>query len=346
MLRFLTAGESHGEALVAILDGMVAHLKISEDDITKDLRRRQEGKGRGDRMKIENDKAQILSGIAKGETLGSPIALLIPNKAKEAWEKPFTQLRPGHADLAGAIKYNQKDLRPILERASARETAARVVIGTICKKFLSEFKIKISSSIIHIGGKSSEKEIENAIENVKKNGDSLGGVFEVKCEKVPIGLGSCMQWDKRLDGLLAQAMMSIHAIKGVEIGLGFESAKLQGSKVHDEIFYKNNKFSRGSNNAGGLEGGMTNGEPIVLKCAMKPISTLTNPLQSVDLITKNKEKAHVERADVCAVEAAAVVAEAMAAFILAGAFIEKFGGDSLEETFNNFSSFQKSSSML
>ncbi|OGC16051.1 chorismate synthase [candidate division WOR-1 bacterium RIFOXYA2_FULL_37_7] len=346
MLRFLTAGESHGEALVAILDGMVAHLNLSEDAISKELERRQEGAGRGERMKIEKDKAQILSGVAKGETLGSPIALLIPNKAKEAWEKPFTQLRPGHADLAGAIKYNQKNLRPILERSSARETAARVAVGAICKKFLAEFKIKISSSVIHIGGVSSQKDIEQAIEKAKKEGDSLGGVFEVKCENLPIGLGSCMQWDKRLDGLLAQALMSIQAIKGVEIGLGFESTRLKGSKVHDEIFYNNNKFTRGSNNAGGLEGGMTNGEPLILKAAMKPISTLLTPLNSVDIATKKPAKAYVERADICAVTAAAVVGEAMASFVLANAFLEKFGGDSMEEIRSNFSSFQYPKNML
>ena len=346
MLRFMTAGESHGKALVAILDGMIAHLPLSEDDLGADLARRQGGAGRGDRMKVEKDLADIISGVRKGQTMGSPIAILIQNKAREKWEEPFTQLRPGHADLAGALKFNQKDLRDILERSSARETAARVAIGAICRKFLAEFNIKVSSSIIHIAGKSSSIEIQNIIEKAKKEGDSLGGVFEIKAENLPPGLGSFTQWDQRLGGRLAGAGMSIPAVKGVEIGLGFSATRLPGSKVHDEIYYEKGKFFRKTNNAGGLEGGMTNGEPILIRAAMKPISTLIKPLKSVDLKTKKAVEAHVERADVCAVEAAGVIGEAMAAFELARAMLEKFGGDSLEEVKANFFSYQKRLSVL
>lgn len=346
MLKFTTAGESHGKALTAILDGMVAHLSISEKDINIDLERRQQGHGRGARMMLEPDHVEILSGVRKGRTIGSPISILIANQAREKWEEPFTCLRPGHADLAGAIKFNQNDLRDILERSSARETAARVAIGAICRKFLLEFDIKIASSVVHIGGKTKEKDILAAIDQAKAEGDSLGGVFEVKITNVPVGLGSFMQWDRKLSGLLAQAIMSVPAIKGVEFGLGFKQAELPGSKVHDEIFYENNKFIRKTNNAGGLEGGMSNGEPIIIRAAMKPISTLLKPLKSVDLKTKKEALAHVERADVCAVEAAAVVSEAMAAFTIANALLEKFGGDSLEETKDNFSSFKKRSSVI
>ncbi|MBI5701546.1 chorismate synthase [Candidatus Saganbacteria bacterium] len=346
MLRFLTAGESHGKSLAAILDGMVAHLPLSENDIIPELQRRQAGSGRGARMKIETGKIEILSGIRGGQTIGSPISIIIPNLAREKWDEPFTCLRPGHADLAGAMKFNQKDLRDVLERSSARETAARVVIGAICKKFLAEFNIVITSAIVQIGGKSEKFEIQNLIEKAKEEGDSLGGVFEVKIENVSYGLGSFMQWDKRLSGVLAQSLMSIPAIKGVEIGLGFAQTRLPGSKVHDEIFYENKKFVRRTNNAGGLEGGISNSMPIVLRAAMKPISTMVKPLKSVDLKTKKQTLAHVERADVCAVEAAAVVGEAMSAFTIANAFLEKFGGDSLEEVKDNFASFQKRSSVL
>lgn len=359
MLRFLTSGESHGKCLIAILEGMVANLPLSVEDINRDLERRQQGWGRGGRMSIEKDQVEILSGVRFGLTLGSPICLKVENKDWDNWEKimtphsakdqqaeAVTKLRPGHADLAGVIKYNQKDVRNILERASARETAARVALGGVAKKLLSQFKISISSSVIHIGGKSKEKDYKELIDKAKSEGNSLGGVFEVKAVNVPPGLGSHVHYDRKLDGLIAQALMSIPAIKGVEIGLGFESALLKGSKVHDEITYGEGQFKHKTNHAGGLEGGISNGEPILARCAMKPISTLTSPLHSVDLKSKMVSPAHVERSDICAVEAAAVIGEAMLALVLAQAFLEKFGGDSLEEVKDNFSAFQKRLSMI
>jgi chorismate synthase len=346
MLRFLTAGESHGKALVALLDGMVANLPLSPEDIDRDLARRQTGYGRGERMKIESDKVEILSGVRQGKTMGSPIALLIPNRSTELFEQIVTVPRPGHADLAGALKFDQKDIRNVLERASARETAVRVAVGAVCRKFLSEFKISVSSSVVHIGGQTSEAAWKKAIDETKTAGDSLGGVFQIEAKGCPAGLGSYTQWDLRLDGKLAQALMSIPAIKGVEIGLGFEQTKLPGSKVHDEILYENGRFSHKTNNAGGLEGGVTNGEPIILKAAMKPISTLVKPLKSVDLRSKKAVEAHVERSDTCAVEAASVVGEAVVAFEIAQALLLKFGGDSLEEAKDNFSSYQKRLAMI
>lgn len=352
MLRYLTAGESHGEALVAILEGMAANLPLSVSDINKELIRRQVGYGRGGRMKIEKDEAEILSGVRLGKTMGSPISLLIKNRDWENWKEvmaieegkvePVTKPRPGHADLAGAIKYNQKDIRNVLERASARETAARVAVGAVCKKFLSEFKLTISSQILHIGGFTSESEWKKAIDKAKAEGDSLGGVFEIRVENVPIGLGSYVQADRRLDGRLAGGLMSIPAIKGVGVGLGFKASSPPGSKVHDEIFFEKGKFVRKTNNAGGLEGGITNGQPIIIKVAMKPISTLKKPLKTVDLATKEACEAHVERADVCALEAAAVVGEGVVAFEIAKAFLEKFGEDSLQEIKRAFESYLKS----
>ncbi len=335
MLRYLTAGESHGKSLLAILEGMPANLSLSEDDINRELARRQQGYGRGERMKIEDDKVEILSGVKNGKTIGSPIALQIKNKSTEI-NAPITRPRPGHADLVGAIKYNQDDMRNVLERASARETASRVAVGAICKKFLSEFQIIISSRIIHIGGLADETEWHKAIDKAKAEGDSLGGVFEVKVENVPVGLGSYVHYDRRLDGVLAQALMSIPAIKGVEIGLGFEAAKMPGSKVQDEIFIEKCCLARKTNNAGGLEGGVSNGQLIILRAAMKPISTLKKPLKTIDFKTKEAVEAHVERSDVCAVEAAAVIGEAVTAFEIAKAFLEKFGGDSLEEVRHHF----------
>jgi len=347
MLRYLTAGESHGKGLVAILDGCPANLALASADIDKDLIRRQAGYGRGPRMKIEKDKAEILSGLRRGKTIGSPIALLIPNKSTELFEKTITKLRPGHADLAGALKYDQRDIRNILERASARETAARVAVGAVARKLLSEFKVKISSKVVEIGGAETEKEWKRLIDEMRQEGDSLGGIFEVVAQNVPAGLGSYVQWDRRLDGNLARAVMAIPAVKGVEIGLGFWQAKLAGSKVHDEIYYAKGKgFYHKTNRAGGLEGGVTNGEPIVIRAAMKPISTLRQPLRSVDLVSKKAVKAQVERADVCAVEAAAVVGEAALAFEIANAMLEKFGGDSLEEIQANYASYQKRVSVL
>ena len=377
MLRFLTAGESHGKALVAILEGMVADLPLTEKDIDKELARRQVGYGRGGRMKIEKDEAEILSGVRFGKTLGSPIALMIENRDFRNWEdimsllpkgqiKAVTKLRPGHADLAGALKYHQKDIRNILERASARETAARVAVGAIAKKFLSEFRISVFSHVVKIGevrvpfekspeyksvmekaeestlrcaDKEAEKAMIDAIGIAKSEGDSLGGVFEVVVLGAPIGLGSHVHCDRRLDAKLAKAIMSIPAIKGIEIGLGFAGASLFGSKVHDEISYTKGKFIHLSNNAGGLEGGITNGEPIVIRGAMKPISTLKKPLKSVDLKTKKPCEAHVERADVCAVPSAGVVSEAAVALVIADALLEKFGGDTLSETQASFKKY-------
>ncbi|MBU0630020.1 MAG: chorismate synthase [Candidatus Margulisbacteria bacterium] len=346
-MRYLTAGESHGPALTVILDGCPANLPLSADDLAKDLARRQGGAGRGARMKIEQDIAELLSGVRQGLTIGSPISLLIKNKSTEFFGQPISRIRPGHADLAGAIKYSQKDIRNVLERASARETAGRVAAGAIAKKLLGEFAIEINSRVVQEGGVEGKAAIDSAIDKAREEGDTLGGIFEVVASGLPAGLGSYTQWDRRLDGKLAQAVMAIPAIKGVEIGLGFAAASLHGSKVHDEIFHDQDRgFYHKTNHAGGLEGGVTNGEAIVLKAAMKPISTLLNPLNSVDLTTKKPTKAHVERSDVSAVEAAGVVGEAVVALEIANAFLEKFGGDSLEEIRDNFSSYKKRLSML
>ena len=382
MLRYLTAGESHGQGLFGILDGYPAGIKISTDNIDTDLARRQVGYGRGGRMLIEKDKAEILSGVRWGRSLGSPICLHIKNKDWLNWEKamsisskyedsvtPVTKPRPGHADLSGLIKYGHNDLRNILERASARETAIRVAIGAVCKLLLKEFSIEIVSHVTKIGGicinrtrlklddirkkaeasllrcadKDAEKKMIKRIDSAKKNGDSLGGIFEVIVTNPPIGLGSHTQWDRKINARLSMAIMSIQAIKGIEIGLGFDVARLFGSDVHDEIFYdkENKRFYRKTNNAGGIEGGMTNGEEIIIRAAMKPIPTLMKPLSSVDIKTKKPFKASVERSDVCAVPAAAVVGEAVAAFEIANAMIEKFGGDSLSEMKRNYNGYMK-----
>lgn len=340
MLRYLTAGESHGRALAAILEGCPANLSLSEEDLNRDLERRQQGYGRGERMKIEADKAEILSGIRNGKTIGSPIALRIPNRSTELFEKEVTQLRPGHADLAGALKYNQKDVRNVLERASARETAAKVAVGAITKKLLSESKINVFSKVVSIGGASEEAEWKKLIDKAREDGDTLGGVIEVQVTGVPIGLGSYVHWDRRLDGRIAQAVMAIPAVKGVEIGMGFGVASLPGSKVHDEIFYSKDKgYFRKTNNAGGLEGGMTNGEPIVVRAVVKPIATLKKPLKAVDLVSKKATEAHVERADISAVKPAAVVGEAAVAIELAAAFLDKFGGDSMEDVAASYKAY-------
>ncbi|NQT30388.1 MAG: chorismate synthase [Candidatus Saganbacteria bacterium] len=343
MLRYLTAGESHGKALVSILEGCPANLSLCEEDINRDLERRQEGYGRGPRMKeIEKDQAEILSGVRNGKTMGSPIALRIPNRSTELFDKAITELRPGHADLAGALKYNQKDIRNILERASARETAAKVAVGAISKKLLSEFKINIFSKVLEIGGAKKEKEWKKLIDEAKEAGDTLGGVFEITITGAPVGLGSYVHWDRRLDGNFAKALMSIPAVKGVEVGLGFSQAAMVGSKVHDEIFYNKEKgFFRKTNNAGGLEGGMTDGQPIILRAVMKPIATLKKPLKSVDLVSKKACEALVERSDVCAVEPAAVIGEAVVAVALANAFLEKFGGDSMTEIKRNIAGYRQ-----
>ncbi len=380
-IRFLTAGESHGKALVCILEGVPANLELSSEYINKELQRRQRGYGRGGRMKIESDRVEFLSGVRFGKTLGSPISMVIWNRDWENWqekmayegEQPeslvsFVRPRPGHADLAGGIKYNQRDLRNILERASARETAARVAVGAVCKRFLEEFGIKIGSYVLSIGkvkppigeqdlwrrhqlaelsevrfpDPTKDEEFRRTIDEAKEKGESLGGVFEVFAVGVPPGLGSHIQWDKRIDGRIAQAMMSVQAIKGVEIGLGFESGERFGSEVHDEIGWSETEgYFRYSNNLGGTEGGITNGMPIVVRCVMKPIPTLTKPLRSVDINTKKEVKAGKERSDVVAVPAASVVGEAMLAIVLADALLEKLGGDFMEEIRERFESYIK-----
>lgn len=382
MLRFLTAGESHGPALSAIIEGAPAGLVLTAEQINRDLARRQQGYGRGGRMRIETDKVEILSGVRFGKTLGTPISLLIRNKDWENWTermsveplaegkeppKPVVIPRPGHADLAGLQKYHLDDIRNVLERASARETAARVAVGAVAKRILEEAGIRIASHVVQIGEVSSKRKdvpftemAENAdqspvrcldgeaeagmlaiIDRAKEAGDTVGGVFEVVAVGVPPGLGAHVHWDRKLDGLLAQAVMSIHAIKGVEIGMGFGTASTLGSRVHDEIVYEGG-YRRLTNNAGGLEGGITNGEPVVVRAAMKPIPTLLERLRSVNIITREPAPAHAERSDVCAVPAAAIVGEAMVAIALANALLEKFGSDAMSELIGNLTSYLKS----
>lgn len=358
MLRYMTAGESHGKALLALLEGMPAGLKLDARLIDKQLKRRQQGYGRGKRMAIESDRAEILSGLRKGLTIGSPIAIAIKNKDfKIDSLGGLTCPRPGHADLTGMIKYCTDDARSILERASARETAARVAIGAICRIFLNEFKIDIFShtryigdveadvedvplkaiknravnSSLHCADKSSASLMRKRIEHAKRTGDTLGGGFEVIGLNVMPGLGSHVHYDRKLDARLALELISIQAIKGVEFGAGFLGTQLPGSEFHDEIVLKGKKISRRTNNAGGIEGGITNGEPLRISCAMKPISTLMNPLLSIDMKSGKAKKAGVERSDVCAVPAAGVVAENVTAFVIAQSILEKFGGDSLQE---------------
>jgi len=359
MLRYTTAGESHGKGIVAILEGIPSGLKLVKEKIDLDLKRRQWGYGRGKRMEIEADKVEILSGIRKGVTLGSPIALLVQNKDYKIEELLSVVCpRPGHADLAGALKYNTKDIRNILERASARETVGRVAVGAVCKMLLAEFGIEVVSHVIGIGkvrietqglfysrikswteksvlrciNKGAERKMIEEIEEARIKGDTLGGVFEIAILGVPPGLGSFMQSDLRLDGRLAQAIMSIQSVKAVEIGGGLVAAKSFGSAVHDAIYFDKKKgFYRKTNNAGGLEGGITDGEPVIIRGFMKPISTLMSPLNSVNVITKKPDKAATERSDVCVVPAAGVVGEAVSAFEIAKALREKFGGDSLAE---------------
>jgi chorismate synthase len=415
-LRYITAGESHGKALIGIIEGIPSGISLSKKDIDRDLKRRQGGYGRGGRMKLESDHAEIMSGVRWGKTIGSPISILIENKDWANWKEvmssdnpplpPFTKVipphpplekggeggfvtrpRPGHADLSGAIKYDTHDIRNILERSSARETAMRVALGAAAKKFLSEFDIKIGSYVVQIGKikfrisnfefrvsekllslfKKAEKSYVRCpdedtsekmialIEKAIKEGNSLGGIFEVFVTGAPVGLGSHVQWDRRLEGRLAQALMSIQAIKGVEVGLGFEMGRRFGSEVMDEIFYSpppspsplegegrvggHPGFYRKTNYAGGVEGGITNGMPIILRVAMKPIPTLRKPLRSIDIITKEPVEAAYERSDVCAVPAAGVIGEAMVALTVADAFLEKFGGDSIAETRRNYDSY-------
>ena len=379
MLRYLTAGESHGQCLTAILEGVPSGLPLRAEDIDHDLARRQKGYGRGGRMRIEQDRVDFLAGVRKGHTLGNPITLLIRNKDWENWkeimspepgppamEKVVTCPRPGHADLVGAIKYNHRDIRNVLEKASARETAIRVAVGAVAKRLLAEFGMNVYSYTVAIGGVTvalgKDLSVEEAFERAEKSdvrcpdeatsekmvarireakhkGDTLGGIFEVVVTNPPLGLGSYAQWDRRLTGRLAMALMSIQAMKGVEVGMGFEAAQRFGSEVHDEIFYDQG-FTRGGNNAGGLEGGITTGQPIVLRTAMKPISTLYNPKKSVDILTKQPVEATIERSDICTVPAAGVVGEAVVAYEMASAFIEKFGGDTLQELRRNYDAYQ------
>ena len=347
MIRFIDAGESHGARLAGILEGIPAGLKISSEFINSELARRQSGYGRGARMKIETDKIILSSGVRFGETLGSPITLIVENKDFANWQEkmsaeglPFgekvTNARPGHADLTGAAKYAKIDVRDILERSSARETTMRVAAGAVCKIFLRECGIEISSKVLN------ESEIIKKIDTAKSNGDTVGGVFEIKITGAPAGLGSYIQWDKKIDAKFAAAVMSIQAIKAVEIGDGWANAQKFGSEVHDEIFIdENKKIYRKTNRAGGIEGGMTNGEPIIIRAAMKPIPTLMKPLRTVDIATKTPTTASKERSDTCAIFAAAVVGEAMAAIVTADSVVEKFGGDFLDDTLNNLKNYRE-----
>lgn len=369
MLRFLTAGESHGKCLVTILEGMVAGLEVKAADIDAELARRQEGYGRGGRMTIEKDRVEILSGVRSDKTIGGPITLLVANKDFKINELPVVKRpRPGHADLVGVMKYGRGDVRDILERASARETTARVAAGAVCKIFLKEFGIDITSHVVSIGGvtfdsgglsfgeikrkaaaspmhcadERATKKMMARVDEARKTKDTIGGIFEVIATGVPVGLGSFVHYDRRLSASLAAALLSIQAVKGVEIGMGFKVSENLGKDVHDEIFHDKKKgFYRKTNRAGGLEGGVTNGEDIVLRAATKPYATLMSPLQSVNIDSKEKDVATVERSDVTAVPACGVVGEAMTAFEIAKAFLEKFGGDSLKETKRNFESYRK-----
>lgn len=369
MLRFLTAGESHGPALTAIVEGLPAGLPLTEEEVNHQLRRRQAGYGRSDRQQIEHDQVIFLGGVANGKTTGGPVALQIQNRAAVQSREvpPVTIPRPGHADLAGALKYGFDDLRLVWERASARETAARVAVGAIARRLLAEFGIRLGSYVIGIGAVSAtipacpEEELwrlaetsdvhcpdpvaaeamRQHIEEARQKGDSLGGVFVVSATSVPAGLGSYTHWDRRMDARLAGAVMSIPAIKGVEIGPAFENARRMGTQVHDEIWIENGRLVRPTNRAGGLEGGVTNGQPIIVRAAMKPIPTTARPLRSVDLTTREPATPPYQRADVCAVPAAAIVGEAMVAWVLADAFLEKTGGDSLAEIRAHWEAWQR-----
>ncbi|HQP91422.1 MAG TPA: chorismate synthase [Candidatus Omnitrophota bacterium] len=344
MLRFLTAGESHGRCMIAILEGMPAGLKLDLKEVNMELKRRQLGYGRGDRMKIEGDSVETLSGVKNGLTLGSPIGLYVKNNDFRIDDLiALTNPRPGHADLVGCLKYGHRDIRNVLERASARETVSRVAIGAVCKLFLKEFDIRIFSEVLAIGGETSKEKMNKKIDVAKKNLDTVGGLFSVTAIGVPVGLGSYVSADRRLNARLSGALASIPAIKAVEIGLGSGYASNLGSKVHDAIYYSKEKgYYRKTNNAGGIEGGVSNGEPIVVRCTMKPIATVGKPLDSVDIITKKAVKAAVERYDTCAVAAAGVVAESVMAYELARASLEKFGGDSMQEVKRNYKGYLRS----
>lgn len=374
-MRYLTAGESHGPALVGILEGMPAGLRVGRAAVDAQLARRQGGYGRGMRMKIERDEVEWLSGLRFGVTLGSPIALMIRNRDHANWldrmapegepsGRPFTRPRPGHADLAGTQKYDRTDARDILERASARETAMRVALGTVAREFLRAFGVEILSHVVALGGvearapeRLDREEIDaspvrcadadsaqammRAIDEAQLHGDTLGGVVEVVATGLPVGLGSHVHWDRKVDGLLAQALMAIPAIKGVEVGMGFWSAGQMGSAVHDEILFEDGRYVRPTNRAGGSEGGITNGEPLVARAAMKPLSSLRRPLRSVDLETKEPFLAQVERSDITAVPAAGVVLEAVMALVLADLFLDKFGGDSMGDVAASLAQYTK-----
>ena len=385
-LRFTTAGESHGQALVSILEGMPAGLPLLADDVNAELARRQQGYGRGRRMQIEKDTVEFLSGVRAGETLGSPIAMMIQNRDWKNWreimdpapdapdaearKRVVTRVRPGHADLTGILKYDRDDARDILERASARETTARVAAAAICKRFLSAFDVRIGSHLVSLGGidavrpadmpedinaaadasalrtldADAEQRMITYIDEIKRAGNTLGGICEVVVDGLPVGLGSHVSWDRKLDGRIGAAIMSIPAVKGVEIGMGFQTARVTGADVHDEIEMAPGRVRAGNvrrktNRAGGLEGGMTTGEPLVVRVAMKPISTLMRPLGTVDVATGESAAAVAERSDVTAVPAMGVIAEGMLALVLADAFLEKFGGDSLGETQRNYGAY-------
>ncbi len=383
MLRYFTSGESHGEALIAFISGIPAGLKIQQDFLDRELWRRQQGYGRGGRMKIERDTAHIVSGVRHGSTIGSPISILLENKDWKNWQESLpvregdpakhrrvASPRPGHADLAGALKYNFPEARYVLERASARESAARVAIGGVAKLFLRELNIEVLSHVIAVGGVTvtadiswdqirlvaekeevllgcvdpeTEQRMKAEVDRVLRTGDSLGGVFEVVAHNVPPGLGTYAQWDERLDALLAGAVMSLQAVKAVEFGSGVSAAGAPGSSVHDEIGYAAGgaftDFTRSRNNAGGIEGGVSNGQEIRVRGYLKPISTLRRPLQSVDFATREKVSAAYERSDVCVVPAAGVAAESMVALTLARCALDKFGGDSMGETLRNFTGY-------
>ncbi len=385
MFRFETAGESHGECLVATLTGLPAGVPVSLETINRELWRRQQGFGRGGRMKIETDRVEIVAGVRHSKTIGSPIAIIIRNHDWKNWtealpvedfeggdakRKTVTRPRPGHADLAGAIKYNFQDARYILERASARETTARVAVGALAKLFLAEFGVAVLSHVIRVGSVRMERQatwdelvglsqkdevllgcvdpetearMKEVVDHVYRTGDTVGGVFEVIAHGVPTGLGSHITWDSRLDGRLAQAIVSMQAVKGVEIGFAEEGSAAFGSKVQDTIHYDREArhFTRGANRAGGLEGGMTNSQDLLVRGFLKPISTLRRPLESVELTTREPALAAYERSDVCVVPAAGVIGEAMVAIVLAQAFLEKFGGDSLGETKRNFDGYKE-----
>lgn len=370
MIRYLTAGESHGEALIGIIEGFPSNIYFNKEFVNKELSRRQKGYGRSNRMTIEKDEIDIISGVNKDYTTGNPISVIIRNRGTNIDLAEITRPRPGHGDLAGALKYNQKGGRNVLERASARETAMRVAIGSICKLLLMEFNIHIFSHVIQLGDiqisreiysdikkedllkadesavrvldKNAEKKIIAEIEKAKEKGDTLGGIIEVIGINIPIGLGSYTNWDRKLDGKIAYSILSIPGIKGIEFGLGFSTASRLGSQVHDEIYYDGQGYYRKTNNAGGIEGGVSNGEDIIFRAVMKPIPTLKKPLKTVDMETKEQVLAQFERSDVCAVPSASIVAENIFAYVLANEMKLKFAGDSIEEMKINFNNYMES----